>query len=87
MSKEVVNKTVYSKLNTKLKNFEKKITDACILFGQTNTTQINIISGKKLETFKTNKLTLLVLVNNTVPNTKIGEIESKIPVTSGLVNT
>ena len=48
VSKEVVNKTVYSKLNTKLENFEKKITDACILIrtNQYNTDKHNF--GEKI---------------------------------------
>ena len=56
MSKEVVKKTVYNKLNTKVNNFEYIILDAS--------------KG---------------LVTTTILNTKIEEVENKIPGVSGLV--
>ena len=56
VSKEVVKKTVYNKLNTKVNNFEYIILDAS--------------KG---------------LVTTTILNTKIEEVENKIPGVSGLV--
>ena len=56
VSKEVVKKTVYNKLNTKVNNFEYII--------------LNASSG---------------LVTTTILNTKIEEVENKIPGVSGLV--
>ena len=56
MNKEVVKKTVYNKLNTKVNNFEYII--------------LNASSG---------------LVTTTILNTKIEEVENKIPGVSGLV--
>ena len=54
VSNEVVKKTLYNKLNTKVKSLEKKITNMSLLFSiKIATAQINKIWRKKLVILRT----------------------------------
>ena len=71
MSKEVVNKTEYNKLHTKVYYLENSIPDATTLF---DTTQINKIWRKKME-MSIKILVVNGLVTTIVLRTKINEAE------------
>ena len=71
MSKEVVKKTEYNKLQTKVYYLENSIPDATTLF---DTTQINKIWRKKME-MSIKILVVNGLVTTIVLRTKINEAE------------
>ena len=73
MSKEVVKKTEYNKLQTKVYYLENSIPDATTLF---DTTQINKIWRKKME-MSIKILVVNGLVTTIVLRTKINEAEWK----------
>ena len=73
MSKEVVKKTEYNKLQTKVYYLENSIPDATTLF---DTTQINKIWRKKME-MSIKILVVNGLVTTIVLRTKINEAERK----------
>ena len=84
---EVVKKTKFNTLKTKLKNLEKKKPDATTLIhiNQCNTDKQNLENEFEVLIKKIPDAT--GLVSTTVLNTKISEVENKIPDTSGLVIT
>ena len=84
LSKEVVKKTVYNKLNVKVSNLEKKVPDMTTLFhsNQYNTDKQTLEKIGEVE----NKLPdTSDLVTTFVLNTEIGNVENKMPNVSGLV--
>ena len=90
MSKEVAKKTGYNKLNMKVNNLENKIPDVTT-FIQINTNQINKkkIRGDQFGKKKNDKKMIKIpdvsaLVTITVLNTKIREVQNKIPSGSDL---
>ena len=87
VSKEVVKKTVYKKLNTKVNNLENKICDASTLIQSNHYNQITKI-WRKHQKFGDveNKLPdISSLISTTILDRKIGEVENKISDISGLV--
>ena len=88
LSKEVVNKIVCNKLNTKVNNLENKIPNATSLIhlNQCNTYKQNLekkMMIKKLDVDKeTSDVSGLVII--TVLNTKIVEVENRIRDVTGL---
>ena len=82
---EVAKSTKFNALKTKVNNLQKKVPDATTLthINQNNTDKQNL--EKKWKCWKRNtRYDCLVTV--TVLNTKISELENKIPNTSSLVN-
>ena len=86
-SKEVVKKTMYSKLNTKVNNLQKKIPDATtvIYINQYNTDKQTL--EKKKEYVNSQISHTCGLVVTTVFNTKIPEVKKKMRDVTGLMTT
>ena len=83
MSKEVVKKTVYNKLNKKVNDLENKIPDTSTLIqtNQYNTDKQNLEKNTGEVENKIPDVDDLVTTN--VLTTKVGEVQEKIPDTSG----
>ena len=86
VSKEIVKKTVFKKLNEKVNNLENKKSDGFTLIqtNQCNTDEQNL--EKKIGDVKNQISCISGVVTTTVLNTDIREVENKIPDT-GLVTT
>ena len=86
VANEVVKNTKFNTLKTKVNSLEKKIPDATTLIhiNQCNTDKQNL--EKKLEMLII-KTDTSGLVTSTVLNTKISEVDNKIPKMSGLMTT
>ena len=75
----VVKNTKFNTLNKKLNNLEKKSPDLTILIHIINTTQIDKTIAKKISDVDKKIPDTSVLVTATLLNTKISEVENKIP--------
>ena len=87
MSKEVVKKTEYNKVNTKVNNLENKNTDMCTLIwtNQYNADKQNL--EKQIGEVEKKIPDISSLVTTTVFKAKLGQAGNKIPEASGLWTT
>ena len=75
----VVNKTKFNTLKTKLNSLEKEIPDATALIHIIQYNKVKQDLGKKIGDFNKKISNTSGLVTTTVLNTKISEVENKIP--------